>query len=168
MEVWINAYQHPGYEISSYGRIRNKKTLYVLKPFADRYGYLRLSLGSKDNVYIHRLMCLSFYGEPDNDTYQVNHIDGNKANNRITNLEWCTCSENISWGVSHGRIDPYKGLTKAVEANQRPVKIIELDRTFESVRECAAYLNVEPTNVTRCLRGSRKGQRLHGYRLEYV
>lgn len=168
MELWADIAWKPSHQISTKGRVRNSRTGYVLKPFPDRYGYLRVSLGNIDNVYIHRLVCETFHGAPPNSDYQVNHIDCNRQNNSVENLEWCTASENISWGVSHGNVNPIKGSMRAREVNVRPVRIVELDRKFASVKECAEYLGVRPTNVSRCLVGSRKGQRLHGYCLEFV
>lgn len=168
MEEWIETYTFPNYEISSWGRIRNKRTGYILKPFPDRYGYLRLSLGNVDNVYIHRLVCETFYGPPKDRRYQVNHIDGDRQNNHVLNLEWCSPSENIRWGVSNGNLDPMVGLKRAVEVNSRPVRIVELNMEFPSVKDCAEYLGVHPNRVSRCLVGDRRGQRLHGYHVEYV
>lgn len=168
MELWADIAWKPSHQISTEGRVRNRRTGYILKPFSDRHGYLRVSLGNYDNVYIHRLVCEAFHGAPPASVYQVNHIDCDRQNNRADNLEWCTASENISWGVSHGNIDPAVGLARAREVNIRPVKIVELDREFPSVKACARFLGVEPTNVSRCLKGERKGQRLHGYTIVYL
>ena len=54
MEEWVDLNNFPNHQISSYGRVRNKKTNYVLKPFSDRYGYLRVSIGSIETL----LFCL--------------------------------------------------------------------------------------------------------------
>jgi hypothetical protein len=168
MEDWINAYGYPSYEVSTYGRVRNKKTGYILKAFPDRYGYLRLSLGNTDNVYIHRLVCESFYGLPENESCHVNHIDADRQNNHILNLEWCSPSENIRWGVRKGNLNPIKASIRAREINMKPVRIVELDKIFSSVKECAEYLGINPNRVSRCLVGERKGQRLHGYHIEFI
>lgn len=168
MEQWIDAPRFPNYEVSTYGNVRNKSTKRMLKPFPDRYGYLRLSIGTVDNVYIHRLVCEAFYGLPSDRNAQVNHIDNDRQNNHVLNLEWCTPRENITWGVRRGNIDPIKASMRASEVNQRPVRIIETDQTFPSVKACADFIGVPPTNVSRCLAGCRRGQALHGYHLEYV
>ena len=168
MELWADIAWKPTHQISTKGRVRNSRTGYILKPFPDRYGYLRVSIGNYDNVYIHRLVCEAFHDAPPASNYQVNHIDCDRQNNCVENLEWCTGSENILWGVSHGNVRPEIGLAKAREVNLRPVRIIELNRTFPSVKDCALFLGVEPTHVSRCLRGSRKGQRIHGYKIEYL
>ena len=168
MEEWRDIDGRPNHQVSDLGRVRNRKTGHVLKPSSDRYGYLRLSLGSVDNVYVHRLVCKAFHGEPIGNRNQVNHIDCDRQNNCANNLEWCTGSENIKWGVDHGDVEPHIGLRRASEVNRKPVRIIETNETFSSVKECAEHLNVRPNSVSRCLVGERKGQRLHGYHIEFV
>lgn len=168
MEVWIDTNRFPHYEVSTYGRIRNKRSGHILKPQVDRDGYLKVSIGNSDNISVHRLVCESFYGPPVNNRMQVNHIDGNRQNNHVTNLEWCTPSENIKWGIMHGNINPEVGLRVAREINMKPVRITELNKIFSSVKDCADFLGVKPTNVSRCLVGVRKGQKLHGYTIEFA
>ena len=168
MELWADIAWKPTHQISTKGRVRNCRTGYILKPFPDRYGYLRVSLGNYDNVYIHRLVCEAFHGAPPASNYQVNHIDCDRQNNCVENLEWCTASENIYWGVTHGNVNPSIGLARAREVNLRPVKIVELDLEFPSVKDCACFLGVPPTNVSRCLVGARKGQRIHGYTIKFL
>ena len=140
-EIWLDSPSYPSYQASSYGRIRNKKTGLIIKSYPDRYGYQRLSLGSIDNVQVHRVVCEAFYGSP---------------------------SENIKWGVNHGNIDPTIGSKRAREVNMKPVRIVELNKEFASVKECAEYLGINPNRVSRCLVGERKGQKLHGYSIEFV
>ena len=172
-EIWLdnprwNGHVFKNHQVSSHGRVRNRKRLNILKPVIDKYGYERLSLGSVDNVPVNIIVCERFAGPAPQPGMQVNHIDTNRTNNHCLNLEWVTPAENVKWGVYKGNIDWQKGLDAAVKANKRPVRIVELDMEFESTKECAEYLGVPPTNVTRCLKGARKGQRLHNYHIEYV
>lgn len=168
MDTFVDVYGFPSYEINTHGEIRHKKNKRILRAFPDRYGYLRVSLGDVDNVYVHKLMCLTFFGPSPYPNAQINHIDRNRQNNDILNLEWCTPSENIRWSIQNGSIDPNKASMKAMEVNRKRVRLKETGDIFNSVKECADFLGVSPTNVSRCLRGSRKGQALHGYHLEYV
>lgn len=68
----------------------------VLKPYKNSWGYLLVDLRKDNKRYlkcVHRLVAETFIPNPENKA-QVNHKDGNKLNNNIENLEWCTCSEN--------------------------------------------------------------------------
>lgn len=168
MSSWMDIPSRPNYQANMLGQIRNKRTGHILKPSYDRYGYQKLSLGNADNVQVHRLVCEAFYGPAPDDTYQVDHGDTNRSNNHISNLQWTTPSENIKHGVRCGNIDPVKASMKAREVNMRPVRFLETGEIFPSILDCANYLGVKPTNVSRCLTGSRKGQRLHGYHIEYA
>lgn len=167
-EIWRDNPRFPHHQVSSKGRVRNKRNGHVLKPILNKDGYVVLSIGSVDNVPIHRLVMETFVGKATDNRNQVNHIDCNRQNNDLSNLEWCTASENIKWGVLHGRIDPTIGLKKAAEVNPKPVYLSETGQTFSSVKSCAEFLNVQPTRVSRVLTGERKGQAIHGYHIEYV
>lgn len=164
-EWYSLAPDYPNHELNLSGEVRNAKTRYILKPFADRYGYLRLSIGNIDNVYVHILVCTRFvsgyqYG------FEVNHIDGVKTNNHYSNLEWVSKSDNIKHAVRLGLQNPNIGLAAAVEANKKRVRLVEDDLVFDSIVDCAEYLGVFPQNVQRVLRGER--ERIHGYHVEYV
>lgn len=82
------------YECSEDGHIRNRKTKHVLKEFDSCHdGYLRTQFDGKTQT-VHRVIAKAFI-EEDPDRKYVNHKDGNKKNNSVDNLEWCTFSENI-------------------------------------------------------------------------
>lgn len=167
-EDWVDIKKYPKYQISSHGRIRNKRTGYILKPFPDKDGYLRVSLGNVNNIYIHRLVCETFYGASPEGKPCVNHIDCDRQNNHVLNLEWCSLSQNTKWAIHKGNINIQQMCDRASEINKKPVKIIELGIIFKSVKDCADFLKVNPNRVSRVLAGERKGQQLHGLHLEYA
>jgi len=85
------------YRISSWGRVYNIKREKFVSPEMTKKGYLRVDLynskGERKHFKIHRLVADAFIPN-ENNKPQVNHLDGNKQNNSITNLEWCTNAEN--------------------------------------------------------------------------
>jgi len=76
-----------------------------VKAYEDRYGYLRVNIKiagiSKSYFRIHRLVAIMFIPNPNNFP-QVNHINGNKKDNRVENLEWCNNSDNMKHAYQHG------------------------------------------------------------------
>lgn len=167
-ECWTNHWKYPNHEFSTHGRIRNKKTGHILRPMYDKDGYEVISIGSVDNVRVHIAIMEAWFGSKPFPNAEVNHIDLNRANNHYLNLEWTTSKGNIEWAMMHGTIDWQKGLDRAVEINRLRVRVVETGEEFDSIKSCADYLGVPPTNISRVLSGSRTGQRIHGYHLEYV
>ena len=104
------------YEVSDWGRVRsvarqewvppNEQSLQghlrfrpgrLLKQYLDRYGYLKVVLRKEDKPHYwtaHRLVTLAFIG-PCPAGLQVDHRDGNRTNNHVKNLRYCTCKENM-------------------------------------------------------------------------
>lgn len=99
MEIWLKIKNDDGddsrYEVSNEGRIRNTETGRYLKGRLNKKenGYYRVNVSGKDE-YVHRLVAKAFY-DCDQPNLEVNHIDGDKTNNHLSNLEWVTHKENI-------------------------------------------------------------------------
>ena len=93
---WRKIKDFPNYSVSNYGEVRNdRKNTYMGYSF-DAKGYYRVALSKNNKRYarrVHRLVAQAFLPNPENKE-QVNHLDGNKLNNRVCNLEWCTNQEN--------------------------------------------------------------------------
>lgn len=97
MEIWKHWLHN--YEVSSDGRIRNVTNGRILKQKIRSNGYADITVSlesreSKKTFRVHRIVAQVFLPNPDN-LPQINHKDGNKLNNSISNLEWCDQSHNI-------------------------------------------------------------------------
>lgn len=122
-EVWKSIEGYEGlYEVSNLGRVKSlqgkKGDNYILSPISNVDGYCVVGLRKK-GIYkqfrIHRIVAKHFIPNPENKS-TVNHIDGNKQNNCVSNLEWCTMRENIKHAyanrliecekISKSKIDP--------------------------------------------------------------
>lgn len=140
METWKPVIGYEGiYEISNTGLVkslsRNKHCGHemskpqitkerILTIRTDRLGYTRVKL-SKNGVskllYLHRLIAKAFIENPKS-SKEVNHIDGDKSNNEISNLEWCTRSENLKHAFKNG----LKRAKKGEENNKAKLNVTEV------------------------------------------
>lgn len=93
------------YLIDEYGNIFDVKENKFRKPSINKGGYLKVSFyihGKYKRKFVHRLVLETFNPVENMDKLQVNHIDGNKQNNYIKNLEWCTLKENMQHAWKNG------------------------------------------------------------------
>lgn len=104
-EIWkpVPRYEEY-YEVSNLGRVKRTKSGIgtqsgrILKGYTDPDGYKRVDLtvnNKSKGFFVHRLVATAFLSNPENKP-QVNHIDGNKQNNNISNLEWVTQEQNMA------------------------------------------------------------------------
>lgn len=104
------------YYISNKGDFYSTFTKKLIKPQKDHKGYLYVEIGRK-KYKVHRLVAEYFIPNPDNKP-QVNHIDCDKTNNTIENLEWVTNRENYEWALKQGTFSKeflkYKGNHKLI------------------------------------------------------
>lgn len=162
MEVikWRDTYIYgEQYEVSNTGLVRNKITKHILKPQIDKKGYERVRLSLHDKkvtAKVHRLVAIAFIPNIDNKP-QVNHIDTNKRNNNVKNLEWSTNGEN--------QIHAYKtGLNYVTgRAGRKRIPVIMINpktnekiKSYSSIAEAARDINVYPQNLRKAICGKRK------------
>lgn len=161
MERWAPVNGYENYEVSDRGDIRNKYTNKVLSSKYDR-GYERVTLynkGIRNMKQVHRIVAEAFIDNPENKD-EVNHINGDKRDNRIQNLEWCTRSANMKHAYATGLKHHSGGLSK------RSLRVIETDQIYYSAYDCARELNLDQGHINQCLTGKRQTHK--GYHFEYV
>jgi hypothetical protein len=134
MEIWKRIPNFSRYEASTYGNLRstnykNSGSIKILKPSISG-GYYKTMLQSDEKKYkswnVHKFVCLAFLEKVEGKKH-INHKDGNKLNNLIENLEWCTNQENIQHAYDNGLIKPKVGsLNGMAKLNESQVREIRL------------------------------------------
>lgn len=104
-EIWKPSYISENYLVSNLGRVKNIKTNRILKPSSDgknEYQNINLSIDKSSKGFkLHRLIMLTFHQEGYKKGLWINHKDGNKSNNKLENLEWCTPKENFNHAIKN-------------------------------------------------------------------
>jgi hypothetical protein len=150
--------EYKGYYVTKCGKVFNRYGR-ELKPSLNKGGYRFLSLsyqGKTKTTMLHRMLAECFIPNPNNYP-QINHKDGNKLNNELSNLEWCTPSYNVqhAWDT---------GLATTAE---KPVVCLDTGVVYKSARYAADTLNYKsPSAITACCLGKRKSAH-KGWRWKY-
>ena len=155
--------ENTNYEVCTDGRVRNKNG-YILTPNIKNNGYhqVRLSIeGKQKSFLVHRLVMLTFAPIDNPDDFQVNHIDENKSNNDISNLEWCDREYNCNYGARNDKVSATRG--KAVNQYDLDGNFI---KQYPSSRIAGNALGIYPTGIRSVCRGERKTA--GGFKWEYA
>lgn len=184
-EVWKPIKDFEGYyEVSNLGNVRSVDRIVevqsknqfgsyttkrlckgtILRPSTNNFGYPYVLLckdGKYTTLYVHRLVAQAFLPNPDS-LPEVNHIDEDKTNNRVTNLEWCSSKYNSNYGTRNKTISTTRGKVVSMydmEGNKL--------NTFKSARSAARSLNKKTAaGITMCCKGKRKTA--YGYIWKYA
>ena len=139
MIEWIKIEGKPNYSVSNEGNIRNDKTGRILKLHKGTSGYYQVMLGRKTSpLYVHRLVAKAFIENPNN-LPQVDHINGNKLDNRVENLRWLSVSDNC-W--SFGYYERKEHRKKKVRATNGEKTMI-----FPSRTDTAKYFGLSKSRI---------------------
>lgn len=146
------------YMVSNKGRVisldyQNTKTKKVLTPVKHHSGYLFVHLGKDKIRLVHVLVAKAFIPNPLQKAC-VNHIDGDKSNNCVENLEWVTHKENMEHAIRTGLRDPRKNNAHSggMNHNSKPIyqysKDGELIRRWDCVSDAARYFGCRPGTIS--------------------
>lgn len=196
-EIWRDVKDYEGlYQVSNYGRVKSLEKErwnrfayisipnHILKARIDKKGYISYILyknGIKKSYKGHRLTINAFVNNINNKP-QINHIDGNKLNNKLNNLEYNTQTENINHALVNGLIkgkkkrlkynkqnareclDKYRKIAveKAKQINSKRINVYDINSkrllyTFNSIKEAKKILKV--THIGEIIKGARKSKK---------
>lgn len=182
-EIWKDIKGYEGhYQVSNLGNVRcmhygrkrqnpNRGTIQNLVQLENNHGYLFVRLfkdGIKASVLIHRLVAMAFIPNPDNKP-QIDHINTNPKDNRVSNLRWVTRKENINNPITLEKIRkatknnhiPIYGLEKAHTNNKKPVLMIEpksgsVISEFSCAKEASIITGIISQSISSTCTGRRK------------
>lgn len=186
-EIWKDIRGYEGkYQVSNLGNVKSlsrrikckNKRYRIIKSFNIRLlimknNYLFVNLWNNNKckrVLVHRLVAETFIPNPENKP-EVNHIDGNKQNNCVDNLEWCTKSENTKHSYNIGLREAQKN---NISINNKLIKskpVLQYDlegsfiKEYSSVSQAAMYNNFSQGAISNVCRHERK--QAYNYKWEY-
>ena len=163
------------YQISNFGRVKSlnynhTKKEQIMKLHKGKGGYLRVDLckdGKVKNYQIHRLVGNAFIPNEDLFKTEINHIDENKENNNVNNLEWTDHITNMQYGTRNKRIA--KSNTNNPKFS-KPVNQFSLDgkfiRSFPSMHEIQREFGYDSRYIGKCCKGKRR--QAYNYIWKYI
>ena len=181
-EIWKDVKNYEGlYQVSNYGRVKSLnfdriKKEKIMKSYVDKIGYYSIRLcknGKSKLVRVHRLVAESFLQRPNKNT-EVNHIDGNKLNNFVDNLEWVTHKENMIHAFKNNLAQyppPRYG-----KANAKSKSVVQYDKNgnkikiWECTKQAGEILKFNYKHISDVCLGKRKtaGGYIWKYELEGI
>ena len=166
-EVWKDIPGYEGlYQVSNRGNVRSlnwngTKTTKNINQKPHKNGYRQVLL-SKDGVRkmftVHRLVALVFIPNP-NELPQINHIDEDKTNNDVSNLEWCSAQYNVRYSIQRRSPRTEKSTRKSKYHNKAIAQLSfddEIIRVWQGTSELRSSGQLSVPDILRCCRGERK------------
>ena len=179
---WHPLKGHEGlYEITQCGSVRvvgsqkalnsviGKNGTNVLSQQLTKFGYKKVLLskdGLRKTYTVHRLVALTFIDNPFNKK-TVNHIDGNKTNNHLSNLEWATQSENVLHSFNQlGKKSNWLGRKGSLSHSAKSVICLQNGFVFDTVKDASDFVRTLPSEMSKHLAG--KSRKIKGHSFQFV
>lgn len=183
-EIWKDIRGYEGlYQVSNLGRIKSTSpglkfvkgspSELIMKQSLSSSGYLHVQLYKAHvpaTVLVHKVVAQAFIDNPEGKP-EVNHIDSDRTNNRVSNLEWATKSENMKHSFNRGyHVSPMLNRKGAMNTNSK--KIIQYDlsgneiRRWTGIAEAARSIGCNPSSISACLCGYNKTCKGHVWKYE--
>ena len=176
------------YLVSNIGNVISLRTGKTLKPVKSKAGYYRVSLsvnGKYKKVAVHRIVAMAFIPNPENKP-TVNHINENKTDNRVENLEWATNKEQNAHGtrlmrakehtdykarkINYQQVAAKHDYVALAKLNSKPIIQINLAgkfvKKFKSIREASKIIGISAGHICSCLKG--KAKTAGGFKWQYA
>lgn len=155
--------------VSNMGRIKNANDKFIEGYI--RQGYKQLHIKRRNDkkttmTTFHRMVCLAFLGKPPSKNHVINHKNGNKLDNRLKNLEYCTRSENAKHAHANNLVDIKKRAAKCVKAVIQCDSFGEEIKQFNSIKEASEQLGISRSGIS----DSCAGRKIYAgnYKWKYV
>lgn len=162
-EMWRDVAEFPNYEVSNIARVRNKETGLIRLPSLGKRGYPVLSFKKDGKTFVrtlHRVFALAWIPNPENKR-EINHINGDKCDCSLYNLEWTTPSENMTHARKTGlhNSDGDKAVWQLKDG--------EVIAIYKSCSEAARVTGFNRSNISSCARGNTRLKTYKGYEWKY-
>lgn len=167
-ELWKPLEEYRGIKISSFGRVwkaanKSRKERILTEFPKDRDGYCRCSVQRLDGTWtsqpVHRLVAKAFISNPEN-KQSVNHIDNNRQNNRVENLEWATPKENVYHSFINGKRKFVKDVPRKTTLTDFQISQIDKLRELYTVNQLSKLFNIEYQTLKNIIHKKKQCERL--------
>lgn len=151
MEEWRKIKDFENYQVSNLGRVKNKRGT-IIKSFDNGHGYLRISLckdGKHYNRYVHRLVAEAFIDNP-HCLSDVNHINQQKDDNCVENLEWVSHKDNCNYGTRNERQS--QKISGANNVGAKKVMCITTGEVFDTIKQGADKYSIHAQNISQSIK----------------
>lgn len=170
-EIWKPFPNTTNYFVSNLGRVKviksKKYPRGIIKDndtlYKDRDGYPHISYkdinGKSKGSSVHRLVAKAFIPNADSSKTCVNHIDGNRANNKVSNLEWVTPKENVYHSFQYGKRKECKNVPRVTKLTDYQISQIDFLRNHYTLKKIADLFNISYTSIKNIvIKGKRLSQ----------